>query len=103
MTAKVGEFYRLARLAAGDSNAAFETNEFDACDFEEGGDGIVYASSIEEAARARQQEAPKDAREPDHTKKGMFVLHRCWKCNDGARPCPQGNPRQCEFPHARDD
>lgn len=39
----------------------------------------------------------------DPTKTGMFVLHRCWKCNDGERPCVAGEPRQCEFPHARDD
>lgn len=39
----------------------------------------------------------------DPSKTGMFVLHRCWKCGDGARPCVVGNPRQCEYPHARDD
>jgi hypothetical protein len=36
-------------------------------------------------------------------KTGVFVLHRCWKCNDGERPCVAGNPRQCEYLHARND
>lgn len=35
--------------------------------------------------------------------KGMFRDHRCWKCQDGAKPCAQGNPRQCEYPRARND
>lgn len=36
-------------------------------------------------------------------KSGMFRDHRCWKCSDGLRPCVVGNPRQCEYPHARND
>lgn len=44
-----------------------------------------------------------DPREPHPTREGMFRLHNCSRCNDGARPCKQGNPRQCEFPHTRDD
>lgn len=36
-------------------------------------------------------------------KTGMFVNHSCWKCGDGARPCISGDPRQCEYPHARND
>jgi hypothetical protein len=39
----------------------------------------------------------------DSTRTGMFVLHSCWKCGDGAKPCAQGSPRQCEFPRARND
>ena len=42
-----------------------------------------------------------NAAEPAKT--GMFVLHSCWKCDDGAEQCVQGHPRQCEFPHARND
>jgi hypothetical protein len=34
---------------------------------------------------------------------GMFRDHRCWRCNDGALPCVQGHPRQCEYPRARND
>ena len=37
------------------------------------------------------------------SRSGMFLLHRCWRCNDGALPCAQRNPRQCEFPRARND
>jgi hypothetical protein len=39
----------------------------------------------------------------DPAKTGMFVLHRCWKCNDGELACVVGSPRQCEYPHARND
>ena len=34
---------------------------------------------------------------------GMFRDHSCWKCSDGLRSCVVGNPRQCEYPHARND
>jgi len=34
---------------------------------------------------------------------GMFRDHSCWKCKDGAAPCYEGNPRQCQYPHARND
>lgn len=36
-------------------------------------------------------------------KTGMFILHNCWRCKDGEKPCIIGNPRQCEYPHARND
>ena len=34
---------------------------------------------------------------------GMFRDHSCWKCLDGKKSCVVGNPRQCEYPHARND
>ena len=34
---------------------------------------------------------------------GMFRDHRCWKCDDGTRPCVSGDPRQCDYPRARND
>lgn len=33
----------------------------------------------------------------------IFRDHNCANCNNGARPCRQGNPSQCEFPHAKND
>jgi len=42
-------------------------------------------------------------RASEPAKTGMFILHNCWKCKDGELPCAQGSPRQCEFPHARND
>jgi hypothetical protein len=54
-TIKVGERYRLERLAAGDYNAIFETNELDQYDLDNGGDGIVYASTAKEAVEIREQ------------------------------------------------
>lgn len=38
--------------------------------------------------------------EPRHP---MFRDHRCWKCNDGEKPCAQSRPGICEYPHARND
>lgn len=45
----------------------------------------------------------RDPRDPDHSKEGIFVYHRCWKCGDGERPCAQDNPNNCEYPRARND
>lgn len=39
----------------------------------------------------------------DPSKYGIFRNHRCWKCNDGERPCAQGDPSLCEYPRARND
>ena len=44
-----------------------------------------------------------DPRDPDHSRTGMFVLHNCARCDDGKKPCVAGNPRQCVYPHARND
>ena len=45
----------------------------------------------------------RDARDPDPSRKGIFRDHNCWKCGDGARPCANGLPNRCEYPHARND
>lgn len=45
----------------------------------------------------------RDPREPDHSKSGIFVLNRCWKCNDGQKPCARGGTHLCDFPRARND
>jgi hypothetical protein len=34
---------------------------------------------------------------------GIFRDHSCWKCLDGKKACVAGNPRQCDYPHARND
>ena len=46
---------------------------------------------------------PVDPRDPDNSRSGVFVYHNCWKCQDGAKPCVVGNPRNCENLHARND
>lgn len=33
----------------------------------------------------------------------MFRDHNCAYCGSGRKPCKQGNPSQCEYPHARND
>lgn len=45
----------------------------------------------------------RDPRESDPTKAGIFRDHRCWKCNDGKKPCAEGSPNLCGYPHARND
>lgn len=34
---------------------------------------------------------------------GMFRDHSCWKCLDGKKSCVAGDPRRCDYPHARND
>ena len=34
---------------------------------------------------------------------GIFRDHNCTYCGDGAKPCRQGSPNQCEYPHAKND
>lgn len=47
--------------------------------------------------------AEPDPRDPDHSRPGIFAAHNCWKCNSGAKPCVNGSPRRCDYPHARND
>lgn len=44
-----------------------------------------------------------DPRDPDPTREGIFRNHNCSRCQNGAKPCVQGHPNRCEFPHARND
>jgi hypothetical protein len=46
---------------------------------------------------------PVDPRDPDPSRPGIFRDHNCYRCRDGEKPCVNGSPRQCEFPHARND
>lgn len=35
---------------------------------------------------------------------GVFRDHNCYRCKDGVEPCVRrGNPRMCEYLHARND
>jgi hypothetical protein len=34
---------------------------------------------------------------------GVFRDHNCARCESGERACVRGDPRRCEFPHARND
>lgn len=52
---------------------------------------------------AKADAAKLDPRDPDHSREGIFVYHDCSRCLDGKRPCVKGNPRQCEYPRARND
>lgn len=55
------------------------------------------------ATESPEAEPTLDPREPDHSRQGMFVYHNCSRCDDGRKPCIQGIPGQCEYPHARND
>jgi hypothetical protein len=39
----------------------------------------------------------------DRTREGFWRYHRCWRCNDGRRACPQAGQGGCEYPRARND
>jgi hypothetical protein len=43
-----------------------------------------------------------DPRDPDPSREGVFRDHNCWKCDNGRLPC-KGDPRACEYLHARND
>lgn len=44
-----------------------------------------------------------DGREPDYSRSGIFRDHNCYRCQDGRKPCVNGKPNLCEYPHARND
>ena len=46
---------------------------------------------------------PIDPRDPDPTREGIFRYHNCYKCQSGKKPCVNGNPSRCDYPHARND
>jgi len=41
--------------------------------------------------------------DPERERTGMFRDHNCWRCRDGRDRCVQRDPKQCEYPHARND
>lgn len=47
--------------------------------------------------------APIDPRDPDPTREGIFRNHNCYRCQSGKLACVRGDPRHCEYPHARND
>jgi hypothetical protein len=53
--------------------------------------------------KSAAQRAMEKAMGPDHSREGVFVYHNCSHCDDGKKPCPKGNPRNCENLHARND
>jgi hypothetical protein len=52
---------------------------------------------------ATQSQTRPDPRDPDTSRTGMFRDHNCSKCDSGNKPCVRDNPRNCEYPHARND
>jgi hypothetical protein len=59
---------------------------------------------VRELRDAEPVETPIDPRDPDYSRQGVFQTHNCYRCKDGERACVRGgNPRQCEFLHARND
>lgn len=46
---------------------------------------------------------PEDFMGPDYSREGIFVYHNCYKCRDGKKPCVNGAPNRCDYPHARND
>lgn len=52
---------------------------------------------------APKRAARVDPRDPDPSRPGIFRDHNCWRCDSGKKPCVQGRPHNCEYPHARND
>lgn len=46
---------------------------------------------------------PKDPRDPDYTRQGIFIHHNCSPCRNGKLPCKYGNANSCGNPIARND
>lgn len=44
---------------------------------------------------------PRDGRDPDYSRTGIFIYHNCSVCNSGKRPCAEGNSNHCSNPIAR--
>ncbi len=61
----------------------------------------IFKPLLDALAGASKPVTP-DPRDPDYSRPGIFAYHNCWRCKDGAKPCVQGHPHQCEYPHARD-
>jgi hypothetical protein len=62
-------------------------------------------TAVPAATMALVAEAP-DPRDSHPTREGIFRLHNCWKCNNGAdlSKCPTPKtPGNCGYPHARND
>ena len=60
---------------------------------------ISPPTSKSDAQRAFEKAmAPRE--NPLHPK---FSEHNCAYCASGEKPCKQGNPSNCEYPHARND
>lgn len=63
----------------------------------------VWEDMLKAAAPSEEVRAPLDPRDPDPSRPGIFRDHNCSYCQSGKSPCIQGNPNQCEYPHARND
>lgn len=53
----------------------------------------------------RRASDPRDPR-PDSELRGrdsIFRDHNCSRCRDGEKACVKGDPRRCDWPHARND
>jgi len=47
--------------------------------------------------------ADTDPRAPDYSRPGIFATHNCSGCSNGEKPCRNGSPNRCDWPHARND
>jgi hypothetical protein len=56
-------------------------------------------TSKSDAQRAFE-EAMAPRQNPAHP---MFRDHNCSRCSDGEKPCKNGDPSRCDYPHARND
>lgn len=68
------------------------------------GKRLMNGDSLDLSAKSADQIAFEKAMAPrENPAHPKFRDHNCARCGDGARACKQGNPSQCEYPHARND
>lgn len=59
--------------------------------------------SVPETAETEDEKRMREALGPRAGVTGIFRDHNCVYCDDGRKPCRQGHPNRCEYPHARND
>lgn len=44
-----------------------------------------------------------DPRDPDYSRKGIFIYHDCYRCEHGKQKCCDGGTHVCRYLRARND
>lgn len=102
--ARIFEDFGMARMSIDEKSAELAKHFLSDVKGATAEDETELAEAIQSLCESfcRDIEQP-DPRDPDHSRPGIFAHHNCARCGDGARPCVQGKPSQCEHPRARND
>ena len=66
-------------------------------------DGQLFVLALDKLTQATILEPVVVDMIPANQQSAIFRDHNCWKCRDGTKPCAQGHPHRCEYPHAKND